>query len=527
MSGMSAIKLLEYAPMRRLRSLFSGGRKHAVWPIRTKVLAFTFGLVALLTAGDLTVNIHLVRAHAARQTADALVDLASGFARVIAVESVPLGRLGSSTAAHIVKLNPMVGDVYVLDREGGIVAEEHETAGQQLGRALHDPPVLRAMIDRKPTVAVEKAVVTAVAPVVHPRGDTVGYVVLRGPVILATNHVFSGLVIAEAVFLAVGSALAIWFSFSLTRPIEALAAAATRIARGEPVRPVAAKTRDELAILADALNRMMSRTAASNAAHEGAERDLAAAVARAETASRAKSEFLAGVSHELRTPLNAIIGFSDLLTGARASALADSKRREYAGDINRAGRTLLTLVCDILDYAQIDAGGMDLSEEPIDLAQIVRSVVSDFGPIADENGIMLTVEVASGLPVFQGDGERLYQAIGNLVSNAIRFTRTGGYVAVSLARDGGDAMVLRIADNGVGIAEGDIEAALMPFGHPPRHTGAPAHGIGLGLPLARKLIELHRGTFRIESYLNVGTVVTVRLPPERNLDPREPAPTMA
>lgn len=501
------------APIGHARSLLTR-RYEAAWSLQAKILVFTCGLAVMLTAGNVAIERYVSYHYTEGRTADAMLGLAVGFARMLAVDTVPTEELGASLAVRIANLSPIVEDAYILDREGRVVVEAHETADPRVGRALRGVPVLRTIVGRQATVVVDRGEVTAAAPIVHPQGDITGYVVLRGAVD-SNPHAADATIAAGVMSLALGALMATWAGFVLTRPIAALSSAAARIARDDLSRPVNVNTRDEFETLANALNRMMERMASSTSAYERAQRELASAVRQAEAASRAKSEFLAGMSHELRTPLNAIIGFSDLLTGLRSSSLAEPKRREYARDINRAGRHLLTLVCGILDYAQLDAGRAKLSDAEIDIGELVRRLVSGFDEMADETGVVLSAEIAPGLPMIRCDEGRLSQAIGNLILNAVQSTRRGGYVAVTVMRGDRGTLVLRIADNGVGIAAKDMETALTPFGRLGRQSDARANGIGLGLPFARKLIELHGGIFRIESYTNVGTVVTVRLPADR------------
>jgi signal transduction histidine kinase len=510
---------LVQAPFRRAGRLLFSDRPAC--SIRMKMLAFTCGMVAALTAGNIALSSCIAHRQAERQSTESLLALAVGFAGMVESDAIPSEGLGAALAVRIVNLSRAVDDAYVLDREGRIVAEAHESEVPRVGRALRDPPVLRTIIERRPTVSVDGGDATAVAPVVDFRGDVSGYVVLRGG-IESDSHVLGAVAIAASVSLALGMLWAAWFSRWLTRPIEALSIFAERISRGEIGRSVSIGTRDEFRRLADALNRMMVAAAASKAAYESAKRNLVAAARQAEAANVAKSEFLAGIGHELRTPLNAIIGLSDLLIGVRSSALPEVKRRGYARDINKAGRHLLTAVSRILDYAQMDGGSIELSKAPTDIAALVLSLVQRLDALAVEAGVILSASVAPDLPLARCDCERLSQAFENLICNAVQFTRRGGYVTVSLRLSDANEIELRIADNGVGIANADLGTALMPLGRPGRNASSGPRGIGLGLPFARKLIELHEGAFRIESYANVGTVVTVHLPADRVVEARTP-----
>lgn len=493
--------------------------------LRAKVLIFSCGLVALLAASDLVIDLYVDRIGITEEASDTVMGLATNFAALLGDESAPIEGPGLLAAVQALNLNTDVDDIYVLDRQGGVLAESHESGLGHIGHVLRDPLILRTMAVRKPTVTVENSIVTAAVPIVR-ADDVVGYVVLRGVIDFNLHKALVDALILSAIFLLSGGALAVTFSIVLTRPVVALRAAAARIAHGELDRPVVIRTRDEFAILATALNRMMTQTGSSIAACEHAQEDLKSALTQAESASRAKSEFLAGMSHELRTPLNAVIGFSDLLIGGRAGALSETKVRDYARDINQSGRQMLTLVSDLLDYARLDAGEAALIEEPIDVERMVASLIAEFQPLAETGGVTLSAAVAPNLSLVQGDSEKLRRAIGHLVSNAIRFT-SGGFVAVSAAQRENDGLVLRIADNGVGTRPDEIAAALIPFNRLGRHVAHHAGGVGLGLPLARKLIDLHQGEICVDANPNVGTVVTVYLPSRRSLGRRLSSPAVA
>ena len=525
MSGISSVvnPVTHLALVGRLRSRFTRG-----FTLRAKVLVFTCGLVALLAGGDFAIDAYSDRVMIKQQTSDTVMGLATSFAKLLTDQSLPIesGR-ALAAAAQAVNLNTDVDDVYVLDREGNVLAESHESGMGHLDHAMRDPLVLRTMVVRKPTVLVDNSIVTAVAPIVRADDDVVGYVALRGAFDADLHKAVIDALTLAAAFLVVGSALAVAFSIYMTRPAAALRDAAARIAHGDFDHPVALSSRDEFAILGTALNRMMTQTATSIAAYEHVQDDLKAALKQAESGSRAKSEFLAGMSHELRTPLNAIIGFSDLLIAGRSDNVSEAKIRDYARDINLSGRQMLTLVSDLLDYARLDGGETALIEGPVDIEQMVGSAILEFKALADAAGVSLSATMAEKLPMMRGDGEKLRRAIGHLVSNAIRFTASGGFVEMSAAQRDDGGLVLGIADNGVGARPGEIEASLVPFSRLGRQVAHHAGGVGLGLPLARKLIELHQGELCVDTNSNVGTIVTIYLPRERTLGPRLSSPAVA
>jgi signal transduction histidine kinase len=525
MSGISSMvsSVAHLALVERLRSRVTRG-----FSLRAKVLVFTCGLVMLMAGGDFAIDVYSDRVSIKEHTSNTVMGLATSLAQLLTDQAAPI-KSGRTlvAAAQAANLNTDVDDVYVLDREGNVVAESHENGPGHLDPAMRDPLVMRTMVVRKPTVLLENSTVTAVAPIVRADDDVVGYVVLRGAFDANLHKAVIDALTLAGIFLIVGSALAIGFSIFVTRPVAGLREVAARIAHGEFDRPVALSSHDEFAILGTALNRMMTQTATSLMAHERTQKDLKMALKQAESGSRAKSEFLAGMSHELRTPLNAIIGFSDLLVGGRAGAISEMKVREYARDINLSGRQMLTLVSDLLDYARLDGGETTLTEGPIDIEYMVGSVISEFKSVAEAGGVSLSATVAPDLPMVRGDGEKLRRAIGHLVSNAIRLTSSGGFVEMFASLRDDRGLVLGIADNGGGGRPGEIEAALVPFSRLGRQVAHPAGGVGLGLPLARKLIELHQGELCIDTNSNVGTIVTVYLPRERSLGQRLSPPAVA
>lgn len=269
-------------------------------------------------------------------------------------------------------------------------------------------------------------------------------------------------------------------------------------------------------IYATARDMLMLRSDKSDliAALARAKRESDQARDRAEAASRAKSEFLANMSHELRTPLNAILGFSELIA-SRAYRDDVEKHHEYAGLIHGSGRHLLALINDILDLARIEAGKFELREAVLELPQLIEDTTTMIAPRAVASGCVLRAECPPDLPGLYADERAVKQVLLNLLANAVKFTPSGGAVTAfaRLERDG--SICFGVVDTGVGIREDDRERVLQTFGQGRHDVAVNDKGAGLGLPIAKGLIEAHGGRFDLESGLGRGTRVTARMPPAR------------
>ncbi|MFM7347084.1 MAG: PAS-domain containing protein [Tagaea sp.] len=235
----------------------------------------------------------------------------------------------------------------------------------------------------------------------------------------------------------------------------------------------------------------------------------------AETASRTKSEFLANMSHELRTPLNAVIGFSEIIHQQIFGPIDEARYVDYAKDIHASGTYLLQVINDILDISKAEAGKVDLREEPVDIARALAACAKLLGPRAEAGQVRVEIDVPEDAPQLLADEQRLRQIVLNLMSNAVQFTPPGGRVTAGCAREPDGALRLSIADSGIGMREQDIPRALEPFGQIDSALARRFEGTGLGLPLTKKLAELHGGTLELRSKPGMGTTAIVRFPKER------------
>jgi diguanylate cyclase (GGDEF)-like protein len=281
------------------------------------------------------------------------------------------------------------------------------------------------------------------------------------------------------------------------------------------------RTRDELDCVRTLLEQLVDERTAE-LRREIAERklvevELVLARQRAEGASNAKSEFLSMMSHELRTPLNAVLGFSEMMRDQVLGPIGNTRYVEFANHIHSSAGHLLGVINDILDYSEIEAGKLDLSDDVISPNELCRTSLRVWASAAAERDIVLEARLDESLPGLRIDGRLVQQALNNLLDNSIKFTDPGGRVVVrSEMRPEGIALVL--SDSGIGMTEEEIALALAPFTQVDQRLSRKYGGTGLGLPLAERCIRMHGGTLTIYSTRGSGTEVHILFPSHRIIE---------
>ncbi len=236
---------------------------------------------------------------------------------------------------------------------------------------------------------------------------------------------------------------------------------------------------------------------------------------QADTANKAKTDFLPTMSHELRTPLNAIMGFSEVMKQQLRGPLGDERYVDYASDIYDSAKHLLAVINNILDISRIEAGRLELDEQAVVIEEEIDKALRLLAGEAEKAGIELIRDVDDDLPLLLGDAHKIQQIVINLVANAIRYMRDAGQVTVSAFRDQAGGMVLSVRDDGAGMAREDVERVVSPFVRLSNPLVRQHDGTGLGLPLVKAMVELHGGRFELTSELGKGTTGTATFPKSR------------
>jgi len=276
------------------------------------------------------------------------------------------------------------------------------------------------------------------------------------------------------------------------------------------------------------VNAILQQANAALEAHarelEAANRKLTKARERAEAANKVKSEFLSVMNHEFHTPLNAVIGFSGVLTAWENTEPTDPDYRSYCKLILDGGKSLLTLLDDIIELSKLAAGDVSLHCESFPLSRLIEAAIDSVWLQARKSQVNLHADTPDPSIMVEGDEQALHKALVHLLLNGIKFSRQGGKVEFNVRSGEDHGIDLVIADDGIGLAEADFEKAMTPFMQADSSASRRYEGAGVGLPLAHRLIEVHGGALRLESAVGVGTTVTVSIPPSRIVQPTRDQP---
>jgi signal transduction histidine kinase len=287
----------------------------------------------------------------------------------------------------------------------------------------------------------------------------------------------------------------------VTVPIESLAHAARQLGEGDLSVRVERRGVEEVGVVAASFNRMADEV---ETLVEGL-RELDAL----------KSQFVSSVSHELRTPLTSIKGYVEMLAAADVGPL-NEEQQSYAMTALRNVARLQRIIDDLLTLSRLDAGRLELELEPLDLGDVLEDIREAVEPLAHQREIRITLEAAPSLVVL-ADRARLEQAVGNLVSNAVKFSPVGETVILRAVREDGQTLV-EVSDSGVGIPSDEIPELMQRFYR--ASTAGTVEGTGLGLAISREIIERHQGRVEVESEEGIGSTFRVHLPLQDRASPR-------
>jgi signal transduction histidine kinase len=406
----------------------------------------------------------------------------------------------------------VTGVPYVVDSSGGVIAHPNIAMAMRQTRAVPAPAqgasgsgADRIALNALGLLTQQNSISSYV-----PIGDTDWRVVVEQETGEVLRPVYQSLLwtgLLLLVLLVFAMAAGRYLSNRIVAPIEQLEREVDRMAQGDLSARASSMSSDEVGRLAESFNKMAAELEGYT---KSLEQKIAEKTAQLERANRHKSEFLTNMSHELRTPLNAVIGFADALDAQYFGPLND-KQSEYVRDISGSGQHLLSLINDILDLSKIEAGKMELELTTFDLEAAVGNAITLIRERALRQNLSVSADISPGLGLVTADERKLKQVLINLLTNAVKFTYPGGWVRVSAMRDKNDVIV-SVVDSGIGIPASEHTSVFEEFKQLAA-TGAAKHeGTGLGLALAKRLVELHGGRIWVESEVGQGAKFSFTLP---------------
>jgi signal transduction histidine kinase len=351
----------------------------------------------------------------------------------------------------------------------------------------------------------------------------------------ATYNAARNVILADTLFtLVISAIIALVLSGRIAMRVRRLTSATVEVARGDLTHPVAEETSDELGVLARNFNQMVVSLREQRAALEQQNAALQASLVRqeqltvdlvrrkqseaeaqraqaaAEAASQAKSRFLATMSHELRTPLNAMIGYAQILRLTIGQHTDHTTTIEQLDRIMSAGKHLTALISNVLDFAKIEQGKIDLFRSEFDLAALVHETAAVVEPLVGQQANRIVVQCPPDLGMMYSDAGKIRQILYNLLANAAKFT-SHGTITLDVGRDDA-AVVFAVCDTGIGIAPEQLAKLFVPFSQVDAQVTRRYDGTGLGLAVSRELAHVLGGTISVQSVPGQGSTFTLRLP---------------
>ena len=436
-------------------------------------------------------------------------ELSVQFERLLSLGLQPEEIVGFEDQCSKVKQNHHdLAFVAVLSPQGRILF--HSTPnliGQQID---HAGVAAAASLDKGSVISAslgDEVVLATLMPVFNPAKQHVVSVLVahsQAAIDQRLSHLFLSITLVGSLFLALGAFLLYWaMSRFVTAPLQHVVMAINTLRAQAPGthKQIKVQAEAELGVVIDGFNRLLRNL-------ESHQMELIKSREQADSANRAKTEFLATVSHELRTPLNGIMGMNALLLRTHL----DEKQLRYASVAEKSGKKLLEIIEEILDFSSIESGGLRLENKAFDLREVVASVTSGLETLATDKGLQLASEWQEDCPpVVWGDPKRLQQILTNLVGNAIKFT-DAGFVRVEVRMLVQKGVEFLVRDSGIGIEPGMREIIFEPFRQVDGSFTRRHGGTGLGLTISKRLIEGMEGSIELESEVGKGTVFRVFLP---------------
>jgi signal transduction histidine kinase len=485
------------------------GGSRAFTAIRNRFVAINLPLILIATLGLYGVSEWMVSSFTNLSIREELHRVSTQISQAVSRHVVNDNKLQIRNVLAGAAANPDLRAVQILDPKGRVIGSVGKTPKAIPAGMKHSVPIITKIGDQTKNVGAVKVVLSTnrLVNATDDRRQIVAIIALC----LAMIAVVIGMMVQE---------------WTIRSPLKKLIDAIRRREQtGETVK-VEWKSSDELGQVIKAFNELQEREemymSALKKAHGTLERkvdertkDLALARDQAREAVEARDAFMAKLSHELRTPLNAIIGFSEMISRDVPSLNKDARNRQYAQDINQSGNHLLQLIEDLLDLSCMEMGKHSLTEDTVPLKEIVDECVQMVRKNVDGRGHVLDI---CKLPAVQlhCDPTKMRQVLLNLLSNAIKFTRDGGLIEI-LSEEDEQGLWLHVTDSGPGIPDEEQTRIFEPFRQAATAASSGEGGVGLGLSLARSIMEMHGG--RIETYSKVGrgTCMSVLIPATRVL----------